>query len=267
MPPGAGYPGMPGEQPPYLPPQGSYPSYVNGNAASDQYQAFAPAYPTEHIPYYSNNPAAYQSYSNDFPAQLAVAPPMAAPAQALQPQLAMLNHQYVPCSVAPVPSGSQPMPSQFPAAMNSPRANSERTPQPVPRKRIPSATPISRKGSASVSRSPATTPSSAPRFDALAVLVCVAEDCFARAAAAAREVARRLDETGVHEYHKLVSTGLGCLDAALQSGRLAPRAEARIRLRYAALLVDETENLTEAETALTKGMALCEKVGRLPYTG
>lgn len=65
----------------------------------------------------------------------------------------------------------------------------------------------------------------------------------------------------VEEYHKLIATGLGCLETALGSNRLAPRLEARLQLRYANILCEETTNIMEAETALTKGIALCEKVG------
>ena len=64
----------------------------------------------------------------------------------------------------------------------------------------------------------------------------------------------------VEEYHKLIATGLGCLETALGCNRLAPRVEARLQLRYANILCEETTNIMEAETALTKGIALCEKV-------
>lgn len=61
------------------------------------------------------------------------------------------------------------------------------------------------------------------------------------------------------EYYKLIATGLGCLDAALSLNKLPPRTEANIRLRYATILSEETHNLMEAETALTKGITVCEK--------
>lgn len=63
----------------------------------------------------------------------------------------------------------------------------------------------------------------------------------------------------MEEYYKLVATGLGCLEAALSLNKLPPRSEANIRLRYATVLSEETDNLTEAEVALTKGIAVCEK--------
>lgn len=68
-------------------------------------------------------------------------------------------------------------------------------------------------------------------------------------------------ESGVvAQYQKLIATGLGCLEAALAGGRLEPRLEAKMRLRYAGVLLEETENMMEAETVLSKGITLCEQV-------
>lgn len=58
----------------------------------------------------------------------------------------------------------------------------------------------------------------------------------------------------------MVATGLGCLEVVLGSHKLAPRVEARLQLRYASILAEETNNVMEAETALTKGITLCERV-------
>ncbi|KUI52682.1 hypothetical protein VP1G_00250 [Cytospora mali] len=109
----------------------------------------------------------------------------------------------------------------------------------------------------SPSMSHAQTPSS--HFDTPAVLICVADDCFQAAHSAVQNIATTLDQTNMNEYYKLIATGLGCLDAALSLNKLPPRTEANIRLRYATILSEETDNLMEAETALTKGIAVCEK--------
>ena len=63
--------------------------------------------------------------------------------------------------------------------------------------------------------------------------------------------------SGLNQYQKLIATGLGCLESALNEGRLEPRMEAKIRLRYAGVLVEETDNTMEAETSLSKGISLC----------
>lgn len=134
----------------------------------------------------------------------------------------------------------------------------KREPPAPARKSLPA--PVARSPSVST-KSPsmphAQTPTS--HFDTPAVLTCVADDCFQTAHAAVQDIATSLDKQRVDEYYKLIATGLGCLDAALNLNKLAPRAEANIRLRYATALSEETDNLMEAETALTKGIAVCEK--------
>lgn len=111
----------------------------------------------------------------------------------------------------------------------------------------------------SVTKSPSVSHSSV-QVDTLSLLICVAEDCFSKARACVRDVGKSLQPEAVKEYHKLIATGLGCLDVAIQSNKILPRLEARIRLRYASVLVEETTNYMEAETALMKGISLCERV-------
>lgn len=97
-------------------------------------------------------------------------------------------------------------------------------------------------------------------------MIAVAEECIEKARNASHDVAMTLSPNQVEEYQGLIATALSCLEAALQSNnQLAPREEARVRLRYAALLQEETENLMEAETALAKGITLCDKVSRGLY--
>ncbi len=88
----------------------------------------------------------------------------------------------------------------------------------------------------------------------------MAEDCFEKANAAAQQAARSMTASEVAEHHKLIATGLGCLDVALKSNKLWPRLEARLCLRYTSILIEETTNITVAETTLTRGISVCEKV-------
>jgi hypothetical protein len=90
--------------------------------------------------------------------------------------------------------------------------------------------------------------------------MAIAEECIAKARAAVHDVAMSMQPDMVDEYQKLIATSLACFEAALQSNRLSPREEARVRLRYAAILQEETENQMEAETTLSKGITLCDKV-------
>jgi hypothetical protein len=88
----------------------------------------------------------------------------------------------------------------------------------------------------------------------------LAEEFFSVAHELAPAVSLSRTIENVEVYEKLISTGLGCLDTALRNVRLTPRVEANIRLRYAGVLYEETDNFMEAETALNKGIALCDRV-------
>ncbi|KAI1733715.1 cohesin loading factor-domain-containing protein [Xylaria scruposa] len=118
---------------------------------------------------------------------------------------------------------------------------------------------ITRSPSVSSTRSPALAPALIPHQDTTSLLICMAEDYFTKAKRGVRDVARILDERSVHEYQKLIATGLACLEVAIAGNKLAPRLEALARLRYANILCTETNNVMEAETALTKGISLCER--------
>ncbi|KUJ19983.1 uncharacterized protein LY89DRAFT_467811 [Mollisia scopiformis] len=103
------------------------------------------------------------------------------------------------------------------------------------------------------------TPSTDSPLDTAMLLVSLAEEYFVAAHELAPAAALSMTSTNVDVYQKLIATGLGCLDTALKRVRLAPRQEANIRLRYAAVLLEETENFMEGETTLSKGITLCER--------
>jgi hypothetical protein len=102
--------------------------------------------------------------------------------------------------------------------------------------------------------------SSDPQPDTPMLLVSLAEEYFGAAHELAPAAALSRTVADIETYQQLIATGLGCLDTALKRVRLPPRLEANIRLRYAGVLFEETENSMEAETALSKGIALCERV-------
>lgn len=73
-----------------------------------------------------------------------------------------------------------------------------------------------------------------------------------------------VDEEQLDHYHSLLATGMGCLETVLKNYRIPDaRKEARIRLRFASLLFEETDNNLEAEECLSKGTTSCER-SRLP---
>jgi hypothetical protein len=96
--------------------------------------------------------------------------------------------------------------------------------------------------------------------DSLSLLIPLAEEYFEAAHKLGPSVSTSMTPSNVDTYQRLIATGLGCLDKALRKGKLAPRMEANVRLRYAGVLHEETENTMEAETALAKGIVLCERV-------
>lgn len=144
--------------------------------------------------------------------------------------------------------------TEFARVKTSPRSSVSMSPAPVSR------SPSISKKSPAVSHKPRP-------VDTLPVMMAIAEECLDKARAAVHDVAMSMHPDLIDEYQKLIATSLACFEAALQSGRLAPREEARVRLRYAALLQEETENLMEAETTLNKGISLCDKVRSRPSFG
>ncbi|WQF79779.1 Putative chromatid cohesion factor MAU2 [Colletotrichum destructivum] len=166
-----------------------------------------------------------------------------------QPQgVPVLHHQALP---EPSPAQRSPEPN----FANSPTVQPARSPS-IARK----SPAISSMNSPAISSrgSPALS-TKARSYDTTTILIHVAEECFEKARRGVQRVTASGSDEQVREYQKLITTGLACLEAAFQSNRLSPRQEAKARLRYASILCDETENLQEAETALSKGITICDK--------
>ncbi|KAJ6024572.1 hypothetical protein N7540_005369 [Penicillium herquei] len=101
--------------------------------------------------------------------------------------------------------------------------------------------------------------SNKPPVDYQVLLLSLADEYLNAAHLMGTQTALLSNHADVEGYYKLVATGLGCLEAVLKNWRLQPRKEALVRLRYARTLFEETENDIEAETALSKGIDLCER--------
>ncbi|KAK3325754.1 cohesin loading factor-domain-containing protein [Apodospora peruviana] len=269
-----------GQRPTQNPPQQPqpYPQYtnangfncypVNGHAPFQQDASSQPAYPQQPASYYTNSASHLNNYNSAFnrPSPVDAAPP-----------LQFVNPSFLQNHVAPKPVPPAPEPVTTPASTaspqippvsrlpqqaasvksspkNSPKLGDKRTLlqgiSTKPAKRPASGTGIA--GSPVLSQSPA-------HVETLPLLLCVAEDCFEKANSAVQDVARFMSAEETKEHHQLMATGLGCLEIAMKSNKLSPRLEARLCLRYASILTEETTNLMEAETALTRGIAVCEK--------
>ena len=66
-------------------------------------------------------------------------------------------------------------------------------------------------------------------------------------------------DSDIQQYQQLMATAMGCMDTVLKDFNLQPRDEAKLRLRYASLLIEETDNTTDIEEILSKQISLCER--------
>ncbi|KAK2803864.1 hypothetical protein FQN50_006872 [Emmonsiellopsis sp. PD_5] len=98
-----------------------------------------------------------------------------------------------------------------------------------------------------------------PAIDYHVLLLSLADEYLDAAHSQGTALAVTRQEGDTEEYYKLIATGLACLEAVLKNWKLQPRTEALVRLRYARILYEETNNDFEAENALTKGVDLCER--------
>ncbi|KAH8846793.1 hypothetical protein MCOR02_011541 [Pyricularia oryzae] len=173
-------------------------------------------------------------------------------------------------NIAPSPAGSTPRAISKSPAMShrSPALSKSPTLKKVHMGGVTKSTTGSRSPAPSrspaLANSPAVARSPAPSVQkshlALeTILIHVAEECLGKAQAAAPRLVNSCSEEGLAEYHKMVATGLTCLDRAIASGKLSGRVEAKARLRYAGIVLEETEDLMYAETMLSQGIALAEK--------
>lgn len=92
------------------------------------------------------------------------------------------------------------------------------------------------------------------------LLISLAEEYFGAAHELAPAVAIAMTEENIHAYHKLITMGLECLTIALKQLKLPARLEAKVRLRIAGIIYEETNNYAEAESMLSQGIILCERV-------
>ncbi|KAK0652881.1 cohesin loading factor-domain-containing protein [Cercophora newfieldiana] len=224
----------------------------------------APFYPST-TPQFSNYDGAYNQ-----PPPSTVAPVQFVDPSFLQRPVAPSQPKHIP----PV-SASQPAPAATPVVNPGP-ARATLPPQQATSAtsspRLPESRPASQGGpgrptskdarrltsGGSVAKSPVMSHSSS-HIETVPVLLHVAEDCFSKANAVGHNIARSMTDEELSEHHKIVATGLACLELAMKSNKILPRLEARLCLRYASILVDETNNVMEAETALTRSFAVCEK--------
>ncbi|KAL4918024.1 cohesin loading factor-domain-containing protein [Aspergillus aurantiobrunneus] len=268
---------QPQQPPPPPPPQHQPPQYVNPSDIFQQPLIPSPSpssfncHPPSQYSAQSAAPVAGNNRSSTLTASTP-APPVPAPAPTPIYNQAPNSNQvnFNPSAQSPQPAATpqppaksksvavNPLVAATPAAP-SPKQVQVLIPAPSPEVQQKIQRPPSKKQTQKQpTQQPAQKPAK-PGIDYQVLLLAMADEYLNSAHSHGTTVALLSREMGLEEYYRLVATGLGCLEAVLKNWRLQPRVEALVRLRYARILFEETENDLEAETALSKGIDLCER--------
>jgi hypothetical protein len=95
--------------------------------------------------------------------------------------------------------------------------------------------------------------------DLMVLTLSIVDEYITAARSMGSLAAMTVEKADLGQYYKLMATALGYMESVLHKYNHTPRDEATLRLRYASLLVEETDNNTEIEETLSKGIALCNR--------
>lgn len=90
--------------------------------------------------------------------------------------------------------------------------------------------------------------------DLVVLILSAADEYIAAARSLGSLAARTLRPADLDQYYKLMATAMGCMETVLKKYTQTPRDEAVLRLRYASLLIEETDNTQDIEETLAKGV-------------
>lgn len=163
------------------------------------------------------------------------------------------SHQTHRAPLQPQSTPQQRMPSSQSSVQHnqSPRLPSTpssqiRHPQVVIKKTTP--------GSVQSQTRPQYAPAKALPTDLAVMLLQLADNYIDAARGMGSATALWQRQEDIDHYSKLMSTGLGMMDAALKKFNHSPRDQAKLMLRYASLLIEETDNHVDIEEVLSKGV-------------
>lgn len=93
------------------------------------------------------------------------------------------------------------------------------------------------------------------------LLLSLADDYIAQARLLTADIVDRERDAAPEQYYRLMATGMRCLERCISTHSPGEdhRAEALLRLRYAVLLYEETDNKEELETLLGLSISFCER--------
>jgi hypothetical protein len=173
-----------------------------------------------------------------------------------QPRATTQTHKH-----AMSPPGPQSRPKESPSSQTRPASQ----PRPMAQMRSPQVVIETRRPASQNPPNPvpSRTPAAGPRESAIdlqPVLLGLADQYVSKAHGMSSYLARNPQEADIDQYYRLISAGLGCMESVLKNWKFPdPKVEARLQLRYANLLLEETENDGELQDLLTRGIALCER--------
>ncbi|KAL4801379.1 cohesin loading factor-domain-containing protein [Aspergillus unguis] len=246
------------------------PQYVNPSNIFQQpiFPAPSPSYNAPRPSQYSALPAVPVAGNNrpPIPTASTPAPPVPTSASAPTPVVPSPKVAIQPSNKAPPPIPTpQPPARSKSVSVKPPVAATPPAPTPKPvQVLIPAPPPdvqqkIQRPLPKKQTQTQPTQQPAKPGIDYQVLLLAMADEYLNAAHSQGTTVALLRREMELEEYYRLVATGLGCLEAVMKNWKLQPRVEALVRLRYARILFEETDNDLEAETALSKGIDLCER--------
>lgn len=139
------------------------------------------------------------------------------------------------------------------------QTSSQTSSQPRSHPKVVIPRPPSHQLTSPTKAAPAQLPPKILPADLSVMLLSSADEYIAAARGIGSTIARQKKNGDIQQYYKLMSTAMGCMDAVLRKFNMQPRDEARLRLRYASLLIEETDNTTEIDEILSKGISLCAR--------
>ncbi|PWY83008.1 hypothetical protein BO70DRAFT_396240 [Aspergillus heteromorphus CBS 117.55] len=260
--------------PPSTPAPSTYYAAPSPNQGNQAYSQPTPPTPTVQIssvtptvtPAVTPKPVAAKPVAAKPPAAKPVAPKPATPKPVTPKPVAakpvaskpVVSKQVAAKPVAAKPIAVKPVVATPPAPSPKPVQVLIPAPTPEVQQKLQQRQSSKKQGPRQNGQHPPQKPAKSP-IDYQVLLLAMADEYLNAAHSHGTMVALLRREMEMDEYYKLVATGLGCLEAVLKNWRLQPRVEALVRLRYARILFEETDNNLEAETALSKGIDLCER--------
>ncbi|KAL8693654.1 MAG: hypothetical protein Q9218_001564 [Villophora microphyllina] len=149
--------------------------------------------------------------------------------------------------VIPTPVPAHPQSQRTPSMPNLPRQPLH-TSQRVASLPVPLSKPVTSVSAVHES----------PPIDYQLLLLSLA-DVYITAARAQGSSRYIVHDNDIRQYYKLLAAGLGCLEILIKRLKLQPQLEATVRLRYASILHEDTQNSLEAEQTLSDGIKLCDR--------